>query len=41
MQLSKDKITEILINNQFKLEFQTKAFHLNTYTQNQIWKKYY
>ena len=39
--LKKDKITEILINNQFKLEFQTKAFHLNTHTQNQIWKKNY
>ena len=39
--LKKDKITEILINNQFKLEFQTKAFHLNTDTQNQIWKKHY
>jgi len=39
--LKKDKITEILINNQFKIEFETKAVHLNTGTQNQIWKKNY
>ena len=39
--LKKDKITEILIKNQFKIEFETKAINLNIGTQNQIWKKYY